>query len=83
MTSWTAAPTSQSLASMPAVLIPVSVASCTARNKGLNLSLKASVQAQSIIRPYKQIISGLINIIKNINIIEDWPKNMHFQDEKK
>ena len=54
VTSCMAAPTSHSLASIPAVLIPVSVASCTPFFSGSNLGLKDSVQAQSIILPCPQ-----------------------------
>ena len=46
-----AAPISQRLTSMPAFLMPASVASCTAFFNGSNFSLNVIVHAQSIIRP--------------------------------
>ena len=51
LTSWIASPTSQSCTSMPAVRMPVSVASFTASSNGSNVGSNATVHAQSIIRP--------------------------------
>ena len=46
---------------MPAVLMPISVASCTARNNGSNLLLNVSVQAQSMMRPFEYYILILLS----------------------
>ena len=46
---------------MPAVLMPISVASCTARNNGSNLLLNVRVQAQSMMRPFEYYILILLS----------------------
>jgi hypothetical protein len=50
-TSWIASPISHIWTSMPAALMPVLVASLTAARRGSNLGSKATVHAQSIMRP--------------------------------
>jgi hypothetical protein len=50
-TSWIASPISHICTSMPAALMPVLVASFTAARRGSNLGSKATVHAQSIMRP--------------------------------
>nr|GMD91007.1 hypothetical protein TSOC_012191 [Ipomoea batatas] len=51
MTSWIAAPTSQRRTSIPASCMDVLVASREASSSGSNMGLKATVNAQSTMRP--------------------------------
>ncbi|KAL7550032.1 hypothetical protein ACHAWF_014733 [Thalassiosira exigua] len=51
MTSCTVSPTSHSLTSIPAALIPAYVASFTASSSGSYFGLNATVHAQSMILP--------------------------------
>mmetsp|Transcript_21383 Transcript_21383/g.63925 ORF Transcript_21383/g.63925 Transcript_21383/m.63925 type:complete len:219 (-) Transcript_21383:116-772(-) len=51
MTSSTASPTSHSLTSMPAAAMPASVAALTVASSGSKRSSKATVHAQSMMRP--------------------------------
>lgn len=51
LTSWIASPISHIWTSMPAALMPVLVASFTAARRGSNFGSKATVHAQSMMRP--------------------------------
>ncbi len=56
-----AAPMSHNLTSIPASLIPVLVASFTANNRGSNLGLNATVNAQSIIWPLTYVPKSILH----------------------